>query len=49
MKLQSIREQLVQPIFLINLVLNVETKEILEHEDDDEALLNDEKSTGKIK
>ena len=36
MKLQSIREQTVQPIFLINLVLNVEFKEIIQEVDEDE-------------
>ena len=45
MKLQSIREMVVEPIFLINLVLNVETKEVVENEEE-EAILNDERNTG---
>ena len=45
MKLQSIREMVVEPIFLINLVLNVETKEVVENEEE-EATLNDERNTG---
>lgn len=44
MKLQSIREQIVQPIFVINLVLNIEMKEILEVDEDNE--INTDKNTG---